>query len=154
MSKILENLNALNIIIPKVTSPAANYIAYRISQNTIYIAGQIPILNGKLPYTGKVGDKISESEGKEAAKLCGINILAVLNTALDNDLDRVSKCLKIGVFINAIQSFTNHPEVANGISDLMVAVFGDKGKHSRFAIGAASLPRNASVEADAIFEIS
>ena len=154
MSDIINRLKSKNIVLPTPMLPAANYLPYVISENTIFIAGQIPIKNGKLPYLGKLGKSISDEEGKEAAKLCAINILAVLNSVLDKNLERINKCIKLGVFINAVEDYKNHPEIANGASDLIVDILGKNGKHARFAVGASSLPRNVPVEVDGIFEIS
>jgi enamine deaminase RidA (YjgF/YER057c/UK114 family) len=120
----------------------------------VFISGQIPLKDGKPQFIGKVGDGISLEEAQAAAKLCGVNVLAQLSAACDGNLDRVVRCLKLGVFVNAVPDYTQQPEVANGASDLMVAVFGDAGKHARAAVGVGSLPRGVAVEVEAVFEIS
>jgi len=150
---IAQNLEKLNITLPTPASPVANYVGFNICGNQVIISGQLPIQDGKVQYVGKVGSEVSLEDASKAARLCAINILAQLNVALDGDLEKVKKCVKLGVFVNAEPNFTDHPKVANGASDLMVEVLGDKGKHARAATGAGSLPLGVSVEIDAIFEI-
>ncbi len=150
INKRLENLG---IILPEPIAPIANYVPFVQSGNQIFISGQLPIQNGEVKFVGKLGDEISIEEGQKAARICAINIIANLNLACEGNLDRVKKCVKLGIFINAVSDFANHPIVANGASDLMVEVFGEKGKHARFAMGAGSLPRGVAVEVDAIFEV-
>ncbi|MBH88005.1 MAG: hypothetical protein CMJ12_02475 [Pelagibacterales bacterium] len=152
MNIIDEKLKSLNIVLPSAPKPAANYIPYVISNNLIFIAGQVPFENGEIKHTGKVGDNIDINKAKEIARICGLNIISVLNDALDGDLSRVTKCVKLGIFVSCTNDFHNQPEVANGASDLMVEVFGEAGKHARFAVGTNSLPRNVPVEVDAVFE--
>ena len=141
MSKIEEKLASLGITIPQAAAPVANYVGFVKTGNQVVISGQLPLENGELKYVGKVGSQISAEDAKKAARLCGGN------------LDKVARCVKLGVFVNAEASFTDHPAVANGASDLMVEVFGDAGKHARAAVGSGSLPRGVAVEVDAIFEI-
>jgi enamine deaminase RidA (YjgF/YER057c/UK114 family) len=119
----------------------------------VFISGQVTVGPKGLEYVGQVGKEISEADAKKAARLCGLNLIAQLKAACDGDLDRVVRCVKLTAFVNAVPGFGNHPEVANGASDLMVEVFGDAGKHTRAAVGSGSLPRNVSVEVDAVFEI-
>lgn len=154
MNDIDKKLEALGITIPEAPSPAANYIPYVIIGNLIFIAGQVPFENGKINHTGKVGKDIDIDEAKRVAKICALNIISVLKKALKGDLMRVKQCVKLGIFVSCTSDFYHQPEVANGASDLMVKIFGEKGKHARFAVGANSLPRNVPVEVDAIFEIS
>jgi enamine deaminase RidA (YjgF/YER057c/UK114 family) len=152
-NKIDQNLAKLNIEIPQFSAPAANYLPFTKSGKQIFISGQLPMQNGKMAFQGKVGREVSIEDASKAAEICAINIIAVLKAACDNNLDNVAKCVKLGIFINAIDNFANHPQIGNGASNLMVAIFGDAGKHARFAMGAGSLPFNAPVEIDAIFEI-
>jgi len=155
MGKIDDRLKELNITLSKPATPVANYVGYVITGNLVFISGQVTFgPDGNLMYQGIVGDTISIEEAQKAARICGLNILAQLKSACDGDLDRVVRCVKLGGFVNAVRGFENHPAVINGTSDLMVEVFGDKGKHARFAMGAGSLPVNVSVEVDAVFEIS
>ncbi|MFT6077369.1 MAG: enamine deaminase RidA (YjgF/YER057c/UK114 family) [Rickettsiales bacterium] len=150
---INKKLKKLGIILPEPVVPIANYVPFVQTGNQVFISGQIPIENGKVIFTGKLGKDISIEDGQKAARICAINILANLNIACDGDLGKVVRCIKLGIFVNSDPSFTDHPIVANGASDLMVEVFAEKGKHSRFAMGAGSLPRGVAVEVDAIFEI-
>ena len=153
MNSIDKKLETLGITIPDAPSPAANYIPYVISGNLVFIAGQVPFENGKINYTGKVGKDIDINKAKEVAKICGLNVISVLKNAVNGDLSKVKKCVKLGIFVSCTSDFHQQPEVANGASDLMVEIFGEDGKHARFAVGTNSLPRNVPVEVDAIFEI-
>lgn len=153
MSITLEKIQSLNISLPKPTTPVANYVGYVKSGNMVFISGQLPIKDGELQFIGKVGKEISIEDATKAAQLCTINILSQLNDACANNLDKVKKCIKLGIFVNGIEEFADHPKVANGASDLIADIFGDKGKHTRAAVGSGSLPFNVSVEVDAIFEI-
>lgn len=146
-------LSALNIALPAAVAPAANYAPARRSGSFVYIAGQVPTADGKDQYVGKVGRDITIEEAQKAARLCAINILAQLRNALGGSLDGVVGCVRLGGFVNATPEFGDHPKVINGASDLMVAVFGDAGRHARAAVGCNSLPRNVAVEVDAIFEV-
>jgi enamine deaminase RidA (YjgF/YER057c/UK114 family) len=111
----------------------------------------VPFLDGKYPYVGKVGDTVSFEDAQKAARLCALNILGHLQVAL-GDLDRVTACVRVGGFVNAVPNFRDHPKVINGASDLIVEVFGEAGRHARTAVGVGSLPNNVAVEVDAIFE--
>ena len=147
-------LAALKIELPNPAAPAANYVPTVIAGNLLFVAGQITIFNGELRHLGKLGAGIDVETGKQAARLCGLNIISQARNALGGSLDRVKRCVKLGGFVNCTPEFIDHPQVVNGASDLMVEVFGDAGKHARFAVGAVSLPRGVSVEVDAIFEIA
>lgn len=156
-SGIEERLSGLGLALPVAAAPAANYVPWTISGSTLYVAGQLPFEDGKLTVLGPVGSgvgsAVSVERAQHAAMLCGLNILAQAKAALDGDLERIVRCLKLGGFVNAPAGFADHPKVINGASDLMVAVLGDAGRHARFAVGASSLPLNVAVEIDAIFEI-
>jgi enamine deaminase RidA (YjgF/YER057c/UK114 family) len=154
MNSIEDNLKAQGIIIPDAPSPAANYVPCIISNNLAFIAGQVPFEKGKINYTGKVGKEIDIETAKIIARICALNVVGVLKHSLKGDLTRVKKCIKIGVFVSCIDGFNKQPEVANGASDLMIQIFGDSGKHARFAVGTNNLPRNVPVEIDGIFEVS
>ena len=130
----------------------ASYVPCTISGNIVFVSGQIPIADGAIKYVGKLGVDVPLEAGQAAAQLCAINLLAQLKAAI-GDLDRVTRCMKLGVFVNAAPDYTQQPEVANGASDLIAAVFGDAGKHARAAVGVGSLPRGVAVEVEAIFEI-
>ena len=152
-SRIEQLLAELGFVLPVAAAPAANYVPWTLSGTTLYVAGQLPFEDGKLAVTGQVGGAVDIEEAQRGARLCGLNILAQAKTALDGDLDRVVRCLKLGGFVSAGPGFTDHPLVINGASDLMVAVLGEAGRHARFAVGASSLPLGAAVEVDAIFEV-
>ncbi|RJF84436.1 RidA family protein [Azospirillum cavernae] len=153
-SRIDARLAELNIELPQAAAPVAAYVGYTRSGNTLYISGQITIWNGERKFVGKVGQDYTLEQGKEAAKLCALNILAQAKAALDGDLDRVTRVLKLGGFVNAGPDFHDHPLVINGASELMQAVFGEAGKHARAAVGVSSLPGNVAVEVDAILEVA
>jgi enamine deaminase RidA (YjgF/YER057c/UK114 family) len=148
-------LKDLGIELPNPAPAAANYVPFVVSRGHVYVAGQVPFgPDGNLHYQGKVGAEFTVDEGQEAAQLCALNILAQVKAACDGDLDRVIRCVKLGGFVNCPPDFDQHPAVINGASDLMVAVLAGKGRHARFAVGAANLPFNVAVEIDAVFEIA
>ena len=149
VGKIDSRLSELEIELPEAAAPAANYVPYTLENGTLYIAGQVPFWNGKLLHVGKVGADYSLADAVQAARVCGLNIIAQAKAALGGDLDRVRRIAKVGGFVNAVPEFRQHPEVVNGASDLFVDIFGDAGKHARFAVGAVSLPRGVAVEVDA-----
>jgi enamine deaminase RidA (YjgF/YER057c/UK114 family) len=153
MGTIASRLEELGITLPTPAKPVANYVAYTVSGNLVFISGQVPYGPDGLEYQGKIGADLTTEDGVAAARLCAINILAQLRAALDGDIERVVRCLKLGGFVNAVPDFAEHPAVVNGASNLMVEVLGDRGRHARFAVGAASLPLNVAVEVDAIFEV-
>ena len=148
-----ENIKKLDLIIPEMPTPMANYVPFKVADNTVYVSGQGPVVDGKIVYSGKVGKEISEEEGIKAAELCCINIVSALKTSLNGDWDRLDTFLKLGAFVNCDENFTDQPKIVNGASDLLVSIFGDKGRHARFAVGSNSLPFNISVEIDAIIKI-
>ncbi len=152
--RIDARLAELNIKLPEATAPVANYVPYVVTGNLVYLAGQIPVAGGKVQYAGKVGRDLTVEQGQQAARLCALNLLAQLKAACGGDLDRVVRCVKIQGFVQATDDFTDHPKVINGVSDLMVALFGEAGRHARFAVGADSLPLGVAVEIDSIFEIT
>ncbi len=143
----------LNIKLPTINSPVANYRAFKKIGNTLFIAGQTCRENGKMKFSGKVGKDLDIEQAKEAARLCGLNILSQVSEACDGDLSKVKSCVRLNVFVNCESNFADHAIVANGASDLMVEVFGENGKPTRTSVGVSSLPSNSAVEIDAIFEI-
>jgi enamine deaminase RidA (YjgF/YER057c/UK114 family) len=154
MSKIEQRLAGLGIQLPSPPAPVASYVPYTISGNLVIVSGQIPIADSKPQFIGKLGADISLEDGKKAAQLCALNLIAQLKAACGGDLDRAKSCLRLGVFVNAIPDFTQHPEIANGASDFIVQAMGEAGKHARAAVGAGSLPRGVAVEVEGLFEIS
>jgi enamine deaminase RidA (YjgF/YER057c/UK114 family) len=152
-SDIEARLAELGIELPEAASPAANYIPFVVSGKLIFVAGQITLWNGEIKYKGRVGPDFSVDEGYQAARLCGLNLLAQAKVAAGGDLNNIARVVKLGGFVNSLSDFTDQPEVVNGASDLMVDVFGEAGKHARFAVSAGALPRNVAVEVDGIFEL-
>ena len=149
---IEQRLSELGIELPEVSAPVANYVNAVRTGNLLFLAGKGPQKADGSYITGKVGDELTEEEGHEAARLTGVNQLAVLKAEL-GDLNKVKRIVKVTGMVNSAPDFGNQPEVINGFSDLMVEVFGEKGKHARAAVGMASLPRNIAVEIDMIVEI-
>lgn len=149
-----ERLEALGIQLPKPSIASANYVPSRLVGPFAFVSGQVPSADGKDLYTGKLGDEISLEQGQAAARLCALNLLAQISAILGGNLDRVTSVVRLGGFVNAVPTFRDHPAVINGASDLMVAVFGDAGRHARIAVGSSSLPRNVPVEVEAIFEVN
>ncbi len=153
MGKIDDRLKELGIELPQAAAPVANYLGYVQTGNLVFTAGQVPIKDGKFVCQGVVGKDVSVEEAADAARLCAINLIAQVKAACNGDLDRVVRCVKLVGFVNGAAEFESAPAVINGASDLMVEVFGDKGKHARSAVGAGSLPFNVAVEVEGIFEI-
>ena len=147
------NIKQLGIIIPDISAPLANYVPYKVSDNILYISGQGPVSESKLVYKGKVGEDISIDDGIKAAELCCINIIAALKKSINVDWNRLDSFLKLGGFVNCNNNFYDQPKIINGASDLLVKIFGDQGRHARFAVGSNALPMNISVEIDAIIKI-
>jgi enamine deaminase RidA (YjgF/YER057c/UK114 family) len=149
---IEEKIESLGIKLPAPPTPAGSYVAVVRTGNLLYISGQIPMENGELLYTGKVSDENLETAQK-SAKMCAINILAQLKREL-GDFEKVSKIVRLSGFVNSDPEFSQHPKVINAASDLLFEIFGEKGKHSRIAVGVANLPLNSMTEIDAIVEVS
>ena len=154
MLNIEENLKKYNIVIPKANKPVANYSPYVITDKLIFISGQIPIANGSMIFTGKVNKDIEMPFAVKAAELCMLNSFAVLKDAVQNNLNLVRKCIKINVFINSDDLFINQPDVADGASNLITKIMSPNSDHARSAVSVNSLPKNATVEIDSIFEIT
>jgi enamine deaminase RidA (YjgF/YER057c/UK114 family) len=151
--KIETRLAEFGIELPQAAAPVANYVAYVISDNLVFVSGQLAVWNGELKHVGTLGQGISIDDGYQAARLCGLNLIAQLRAAC-GDLDRVKQVVKLGGFVACTAEFTDHPKVVNGASDLMVEVFGDAGRHARAAVGVPSLPMGIAVEVDGVFEIA
>jgi len=153
-SKIESRLKELNLSLPAPPAPVASYVPFVVTGNLVFISGQVTLTESGLKYVGIVGKDLTLEDGQAAARLCAINVVAQLKAACGGDLDRVKRCVKLAIFVNAISGFAQHPEVANGASDLIVEIFGEAGRHSRAAVGAGSLPRNVATEVEAVFEIA
>ena len=132
---------------------SGSYVPYVITNNLVFISGQLPFIDGKLTIKGKVGDNVSLDDAIKMSEACAKALLSQLKAACNGNLDKVKKVVKLGGFVASAPNFTDQPKVINGASDLIVNIFGDKGKHSRFAVGVAALPLNVPVEIDGIFEI-
>ena len=154
MSDIDARLKELGLTLPEAAAPVANYVSYVTSGNMVFISGQISKI-GDDAVGGRLGEDLSVEDGQRAAKLSALNLIAQMKAACGGDLSRVKRVVKLGGFVQALPSATQAdiPKVINGCSDIMVAVFGDKGRHARFAVSAPSLPLDVAVEIDAIIEI-
>ncbi len=153
MSETIEKrLSDLGIVLPAAAAPAANYVPCVRTGNLLFPSGQLPMKDGKLAATGLLGRDLDTAAGKEAAKLCAINILAQAKAAL-GDLEKIRRLVKINVFVASAPGFAEQHLVANGASDLLAEVLGERGKHARAAVGMAALPLNAAVEIDAVIEV-
>ncbi len=152
--KVDARLTALGVTLPKVPPPVANYVPYAVADGLVYGAGQLAFKDGELMHPGKVPTEVSIEEAQEAARQCAINLIAAVKAACEGDLDRVQRCLRLQGFVASADDFTGQSKVMNGASDFLVEVFGDAGRHTRLALGANTLPLNASVEISGIFAIS
>jgi enamine deaminase RidA (YjgF/YER057c/UK114 family) len=149
-----KKLSELGIVLSTPPAPAASYVPFVRTGNLLMVSGQICLDSaGKLVATGKLGGGVTIEDGQKAARACAINILAQLKAAL-GDLDKVVRVVRLGGFVNSTPNFLEGPRVMNGASDLMIEVFGDKGRHSRTTVGVAVLPRDAAMEVEGIFEVS
>ncbi len=151
-SRTDARLTELGIELPNATKPIFNFVPCVQTGNTLFVSGQVTVWNGEYRYMGKVGRDVSLEDGQKAARLCALNILAQARAYL-GDLDRITRVVMVQGFVNAMPDFTDHPKVINGASDLFVELFGEAGKHARFALGAGSLPFNVAVEVAAVLEV-
>jgi len=152
--RIDRHLAERKIDLPQAAVPVANYVPAVVVGNLAFISGQVTVWNGEFRYLGKLGREYTVEQGQAAARLAGLNVVAQLKAALEGDLDRVRRCVKLGVFVNSTDDSADQPKVANGVSDLLVEIFGDAGRHARFAVGVNVLPLNVAVEVDAVFEVT
>ncbi|MEL6288803.1 MAG: RidA family protein [Pseudomonadota bacterium] len=152
MTTIAERLKKLGITLPEAAAPAANYTPFVLHAGVLTVSGQLPMENGAVTHTGLLGDGVDVPDGQTAARLCAINILAQIQAALGS-LEQVERVIRLGGFVAATPTFTDHPMVVNGASDLIAEVFGDAGVHARVAVGVASLPFGACVEVDAMVAV-
>ena len=152
--RIAAKLKELGIALPVPAAPQGAYVPWVRSGVLLFISGQITMGVEGLEYVGTVGQEINLEVARRAARLAAINVIAQASSALDGDLDRVRRVVKVTGFINAVAGFTQHPEVINGASELFAEIFGEAGRHARAAVGASSLPRNVAVEIEAIFEVA
>ena len=151
--KIEARLKELGLELPAPGAPGGNYIPFVQVGELVFVAGQVTRLDGKLHFVGKVGRDLDVESGQQAARLCALNLLAQLKVACGGDLDRVVRCVRLTGYVNATPEFGEQPKVINGASDLMVAVFGDAGRHARTAVGVGSLPAGVACEVEGIFQV-
>jgi enamine deaminase RidA (YjgF/YER057c/UK114 family) len=149
-----QKLASQGITLPEAPNPVANYVPFVRSGNLLFVSGQVCFgADGKLIAKGKLGAGVTIEQGNAAARGCAVNLLAQVKAAL-GDLDKVARVVRLGGFVNSAPDFLDGPKVLNGASDLMVAAFGDKGRHARTTVGVASLPADAAVEVEGVFEVS
>ena len=153
MGKVEDRLKELGIALPETAAPVANYVPFVRSGNTLYVSGQVS-RDASGPILGRLGDGVDAAAGSAAARTCAIQLVAQVRAALDGDLERLVRVVKLTGFVNSAPGFTDHPKVVNGASDLLVEVFGDKGRHARSAVGVAALPLGVAVEVEGVFEVA
>lgn len=149
-----DRLRRLGLVLPPAVAPVANFVPVTLHAGTAYVSGQIPVAEGSLRNPGLLGREVSVAQGQDAARLAALNVVSQLSALLGDRLDRVTRVLRLGVFVAALPDFKEHPQVANGASDLIVQIFAERGAHARAAVGVASLPFGVSVEVDGIFAIA
>lgn len=152
-ARIADRLRFLGIELPAPSTPGANYVPSVRAGNLLFLTGQLSQWNGERRFVGKLGREFGVAEGQQAARLCALNLIAHVREALDGDLDRVVRCLRVAGYVNSMPDFTAQSQVVNGASDLFVEVFGDAGRHTRMAVGVSALPYDVAVEVEAVFEI-
>jgi enamine deaminase RidA (YjgF/YER057c/UK114 family) len=153
MSRIDARLAELGITLPETAAPVANYVSYVVAGKLVHVSGQVS-RDASGPITGRLGAGMDAEAGAAAARACALALIAQLKAACDGDLDRLARVVKLGVFVNSAPEFTDQPKVANGASDLMVEVFGERGRHARAAVGVAALPLGVAVEIEGVFELA
>jgi enamine deaminase RidA (YjgF/YER057c/UK114 family) len=153
MPSFEERLRELRIELPTPSKPGANYVQFVRTGNLVYLTGQLSQWNGERRFIGKLGREYGVEEGQQAARLCALNLIAHLRTALEGNLDRVVRCVRIAGYVNSTPDFVGQSQVINGASDLFVDLFGEAGRHTRMAIGVSALPYDVAVEVEAVFEV-
>jgi enamine deaminase RidA (YjgF/YER057c/UK114 family) len=152
-SLVESRLKELSIELPNASTPGANYVPFVRSGSLVFLTGQLSQWNGERRYVGKLGREYGVEDGQKAARLCALNLIAHLKTAVDGDLDRVRRWVRVAGFVNSTPDFTAQSQVVNGASDLVVQVFGDAGRHARMAVGVSALPYDVAVEVEAVVEV-
>jgi len=153
LDRIEDRLKELGIELPEPSKPGANYVPSVRTGNLIFLTGQLSQWNGERRFIGKLGREFGVHEGQQAARLCALNLVAQLRAALDGDLDRVVRCVRIAGYVNSMPDFVAQSQVINGASDLFVEVFEDAGRHTRMAVGVSALPYDVAVEVEGVFEV-
>ncbi len=151
--RVEGRLKEFGIELPTPSTPGANYVPYVRTGGLVFLTGQLAQWNGERRFIGKLGRQFQVEEGQQAARLCALNLIAHLKTAVEGDLDRVRRCVRIAGFVNSTPDFVSQSQVINGASDVFVQVFGDAGRHARMAVGVAALPYDVAVEVEGVFEI-
>jgi len=154
MGRVGDRLRELSIELPQPSKPGANYVPWVASGRLVFLTGQLSQWNGERRFIGKLGREFSVDEGRQAARLCALNLIAHAKDACGGDLDRVARWVRVAGFVNSAPDFTAHSQVVNGASDVFVDVFGDSGRHTRMAVGVAALPYDVAVEVEAVFELA
>ena len=149
-----QRLRDLQIELPAPSTPGANYVQFVCTGNLIFLTGQLSQWNGERRFIGKLGREFGVEEGRQAARLCALNLIAHLRTALEGNLDRAVRCVRVAGYVNSTPDFTGQSQVINGASDLFVEIFGEAGRHTRMAVGVSALPYDVAVEVEAVFEVS
>jgi enamine deaminase RidA (YjgF/YER057c/UK114 family) len=151
--RIEARMKELGIELPKAGEAAGNYVPTVRTGDLLFVSGQLPVWMGERRFAGRLGRELTIEQGQQAARLCGLNLLAHVKHALGDDLDRIVRCVRLGGFVNSADDFSEQPQVVNGCSNLMVEILGDQGRHARTAVGVNVLPFNLAVEVDGIFEV-
>lgn len=151
--RIDDRLQELGIELPQPSRPGANYVPFVRTGNLIFLTGQLSQWNGERRFIGKLGRELGVEEGQQAARLCALNLVAQLRAALEGDLDRVVRCVRIAGYVNSVPDFVAQSQVVNGASDLFVEIFQDAGRHTRMAVGVSALPYDVAVEVEGVFEV-
>jgi len=153
MSETNQRLAELGIELPAAPAPAGNYVACLQVGHLLYLSGAICLVNGEMTHTGKIGETRGIAYGREAARVCALNLLAVAKGRL-GDLDQVTRVVQLNGFVNGVPGFADSPAVINGASDLLVEILGERGRHTRAAVAVTGLPKDSTVEIQAVFEVA
>jgi enamine deaminase RidA (YjgF/YER057c/UK114 family) len=148
-----QRMRELGVELPQPSKPGANYVPFVRTGNLVFLTGQLSQWNGERRYVGKLGRDFRVEDGRKAARLCALNLLAHLKVALDGDLDRVVRCVRLAGYVNSVEWFAEQSQVMNGASDVVIEVLGEAGRHTRMAVGVANLPYDVAVEVEGIFEV-
>lgn len=152
--RVEMRLRELDMELPEPSSPGANYVQFARCGGLLFLTGQLPQRNGERRFIGKLGRELGVEDSRRAARLCALSLVAHLRLALDGDLDRVERCVRVAGYVNSLPEFTGQSQVVNGASDLFVEVFGDRGRHTRTAVGVSALPYDVAVEVEAVFSVT
>jgi enamine deaminase RidA (YjgF/YER057c/UK114 family) len=153
VGEIDKRLGDLGVELPQPSRPGANYVPFVRAGHLLFLTGQLAQWNGERRFVGKLGRDFDIPQGQEAARLCALNLVAHVRAALDGDLDRVVRCVRVAGFVNSTPDFTGQSQVLNGASDAFVQIFGEAGRHARMAVGVSALPYDVAVEVEAVFEV-